>query len=102
MSFTTNNDSKFSGRCARAGRIGTAFSLVSSEEVPYVLDLHLFLGKKLNLIEENNKVKKENSDGAFGKIPAFLVESQQTDLIDWHQCNDEIVSSLNSCNFVDY
>ena len=35
------------GRVARAGRSGTAYSFVSSDEVPYMIDLHLFLGRSL-------------------------------------------------------
>ncbi|XP_062942479.1 ATP-dependent RNA helicase DDX54 isoform X2 [Cynocephalus volans] len=37
------------GRVARAGRSGTAYSLVAPDEVPYLLDLHLFLGRSLIL-----------------------------------------------------
>ena len=40
----------FQGRVARAGSSGTAFSLVVPEEVPFVLDLHLFLGRAMNLV----------------------------------------------------
>ena len=32
------------GRVARAGRVGTAFSLVAPDELPYLLDLDVFLG----------------------------------------------------------
>lgn len=35
------------GRVARAGRSGRAFSLVCLDEVPFVYDLHLFLGRSL-------------------------------------------------------
>ena len=35
------------GRVARAGRIGTAVSLVSNDELPYMIDLHLFLGRRV-------------------------------------------------------
>ena len=35
------------GRVARQGRVGTAFSLVCNDEMPYMVDLHLFLGHKL-------------------------------------------------------
>jgi hypothetical protein len=34
---------------ARAGRSGTAYSLVAPDEVPYLLDLHLFLGRSVTL-----------------------------------------------------
>lgn len=37
------------GRTARAGRRGWAYSLVRSEDAAYLLDLQLFLGKKLQL-----------------------------------------------------
>jgi len=36
-----------SGRAARAGRIGFCWSLVDPEELPYMVDLHLFLGRKM-------------------------------------------------------
>jgi ATP-dependent RNA helicase DDX54/DBP10 len=36
-----------SGRVARAGRIGFCWGLVEPDELPYMVDLHLFLGRKL-------------------------------------------------------
>ena len=33
------------GRCARAGRSGSAFSILTRDELPYLLDLHLFLSR---------------------------------------------------------
>ena len=35
-----------SGRAARAGRIGYCWGLVEPDELPYMMDLHLFLGRK--------------------------------------------------------
>ena len=35
------------GRVARAGRQGTAYSILIHNEMPYLLDLYLFLGSKL-------------------------------------------------------
>lgn len=34
-----------SGRVGRAGRSGTAYSMICPDEMPYVFDLHLFLGR---------------------------------------------------------
>ncbi|CAN0419003.1 unnamed protein product, partial [Discosporangium mesarthrocarpum] len=34
------------GRAARQGRTGAAFNLVEPEELPYMLDMHLFLGRR--------------------------------------------------------
>ena len=36
-----------SGRAARAGRVGYAFALVEPDEMPFMVDLHLVLGRKL-------------------------------------------------------
>ena len=33
------------GRAARAGRSGTAYSLAAPDELPYLIDLQLFLGQ---------------------------------------------------------
>jgi ATP-dependent RNA helicase DDX54/DBP10 len=38
------------GRAARAGRVGRALSFVASDEVPYVVDLHLFLSRPLQVV----------------------------------------------------
>lgn len=37
-----------SGRAARAGRIGYCWGLVDTEEIPYMLDLYVFLGRKVS------------------------------------------------------
>jgi len=37
-----------SGRAARAGRIGYCWGVVDPEELPYMVDLHVFLGRKLS------------------------------------------------------
>jgi ATP-dependent RNA helicase DDX54/DBP10 len=37
-----------SGRAARAGRIGYCWGLVEPDEMPYMVDLHLFLGRRLS------------------------------------------------------
>jgi ATP-dependent RNA helicase DDX54/DBP10 len=39
------------GRVARAGQSGVAYSFVTNEELPYLLELHEFLGKELKLAD---------------------------------------------------
>ena len=39
------------GRVARAGRTGKALSLLTREELPYLLDLHLFLSRSAHTYE---------------------------------------------------
>jgi len=39
------------GRVARAGRSGVSYSLVSPDEIPFLIDLHLFLGRPLTFAD---------------------------------------------------
>ena len=40
---------------ARAGRSGTAYSLVCNDELPYVLDVHLFLMRPLTFATDQTQ-----------------------------------------------
>ncbi|XP_009798712.1 putative DEAD-box ATP-dependent RNA helicase 29 isoform X1 [Nicotiana sylvestris] len=55
------------GRAARAGRIGTAYSLLTSEDMPYLLDLHLFLSKPIRAAPTEEEVLQD-MDGVRSKI----------------------------------
>ncbi|TYI39251.1 hypothetical protein ES332_A02G084900v1 [Gossypium tomentosum] len=55
------------GRAARAGRTGTAFSFVTSEDMPYLLDLHLFLSRPIRAAPTEEEVFQD-MDGAMNKI----------------------------------
>ncbi|KZV17347.1 DEAD-box ATP-dependent RNA helicase 29 [Dorcoceras hygrometricum] len=55
------------GRAARAGRTGTSFSFVTSEDMPYLLDLHLFLSKPLRAAPTEEEVLQDK-DGVMAKI----------------------------------
>jgi len=47
----------YPGRVARAGRSGTAYSLVSQDEVPHLIDLHVFLGRMLKVVPIDKEQK---------------------------------------------
>lgn len=79
------------GRCARAGRKGEALSLIATDELCYLLDLHLFLGRELTLVEENTKVDITNH-GYFGKVPQILIEEELTTLTQWLDTSNDAVS----------
>lgn len=76
------------GRCARAGREGHAYSLVASDETCYLLDLLLFLGRPLNIIESNIESKLED---AVGCIPRSLVEEELSRILQLHETNSDLV-----------
>ena len=51
-----------SGRAARAGRIGFCWGIVDPEELPYMVDLHVFLGRKMSTgqLEQKNDTSDVN------------------------------------------
>jgi ATP-dependent RNA helicase DDX54/DBP10 len=68
-----------SGRAARAGRIGFCWSLVEPDEMPYMIDLHLFLGRK----PISSRVVKQgpvDTDEA-GDVPAGSTPEETEELI---------------------
>lgn len=88
------------GRTARAGNKGWAYSICSEQELPYLLDLEIFLGrkillskmqeKKVELLEEKYKEEHNGSSDGFnepkisytkrivlGSIPRLQVETME-------------------------
>uniref|UniRef100_A0A8D0HB29 ATP-dependent RNA helicase DDX54 n=1 Tax=Sphenodon punctatus TaxID=8508 RepID=A0A8D0HB29_SPHPU len=78
------------GRVARAGRSGTAYSLVSPDETPYVFDLHLFLGRPLTLASPHEK--PTDADGVFGRVPQNVVDDEESLLLTDHERSLELQS----------
>ncbi|KAB2093114.1 hypothetical protein ES319_A02G074400v1 [Gossypium barbadense] len=63
------------GRAARAGRTGTAFSFVTSEDMPYLLDLHLFLSRPIRAAPTEEEVFQD-MDGAMDKIDQAIANGE--------------------------
>lgn len=63
------------GRAARAGRTGTAFSFMTSEDMPYLLDLHLFLSKPVRAAPTEDEVLQD-MDGVFSKIDQAIANGE--------------------------
>ncbi|CAO2834266.1 unnamed protein product [Amaranthus hypochondriacus] len=86
------------GRVARNGRTGTAYSLVTLEDMPYFLDLHLFLSKPFRPAPTEEKLLKDmdvvmaeidvamaNGVSVYGRFPQTvldLLQDKLRDLID--------------------
>jgi ATP-dependent RNA helicase DDX54/DBP10 len=66
------------GRCARAGKAGTAYTMTTKEDVAYMLDLHLFLGKPFD-------------PTVLGRVPADLLEENHALILEWHKEKTDIV-----------
>uniref|UniRef100_A0AC35TQH9 ATP-dependent RNA helicase n=1 Tax=Rhabditophanes sp. KR3021 TaxID=114890 RepID=A0AC35TQH9_9BILA len=59
------------GRVARAGKAGRAFSLVAPDEMPYLVDLHLFLGGACKFAKDSDTY--DISNHLIGTIPKRIV-----------------------------
>ena len=57
---------------ARAGRSGAAYCLVSGDEVAYLLDLHLFLGRTLQLHRVKSAAVCDGEHWPSGKVAGKL------------------------------
>ncbi|RAK97526.1 ATP-dependent RNA helicase DBP10 [Aspergillus ibericus CBS 121593] len=57
------------GRTARAGRTGWSYSLVRDADAPYLLDLQLFLGRRLVLGREHGDNVNFAEDVVVGSLP---------------------------------
>lgn len=75
------------GRVGRAGRSGTAYSLICPDEMPYVYDLHLFLGRPVQLATTKHN---EDLDGVFGRIPQNILDDESAHLITTHENSLEL------------
>lgn len=75
------------GRVARAGRTGTAFSFVTTEDMPYLLDLHLFLSKPIWAAPTEDEVLQDmdgvlsnidqavaNGETVYGRFPQTVID----------------------------
>ncbi|KAL0391790.1 UNVERIFIED_CONTAM: putative DEAD-box ATP-dependent RNA helicase 29 [Sesamum radiatum] len=63
------------GRAARAGRTGTAFSFVTTEDMPYLLDLHLFLSKPIKPAPTEEEVLRD-VDGVMTRIDQAVANGE--------------------------
>ncbi|XP_001600622.1 ATP-dependent RNA helicase DDX54 [Nasonia vitripennis] len=84
------------GRCARAGRSGTAYNIVAPDEYAYLLDLHLFLGRSFNIVPVSEA--KNIPEGSIGKMPQSMIEEELSELIAWHENVTDIANMQNVCN----
>ncbi|KAM3262213.1 hypothetical protein ACQJBY_052732 [Aegilops geniculata] len=88
------------GRVARQGRTGTAFTFVTSEDMPFLLDLHLFLSKPLRpaptedeLLKDmdgmNLKINQSLADGEtiYGRFPQTILDL----------CSDGVKEVISGC-----
>lgn len=73
-----------SGRTARAGRSGLSISLVTLEDLPYTVELMLFLGAKLSVVgaaQDEAEAGEAKKKALIGAVPALEHEVESLELI---------------------
>lgn len=65
---------------------------MSADEYPYLLDLHLFLGRPLVIVPTTGSTK--NMESAVGKMPQSMIEEELAELINWHNGSTDLVGLL--------
>lgn len=70
----------YSRRAARMGRSGTAYSLISTDEIPFLLDLYLFLGRDLRnrLVEGDDGIVIATRDNVNRKVCCLFILRKNT------------------------
>ncbi|KAL6504520.1 putative DEAD-box ATP-dependent RNA helicase 29 [Orobanche gracilis] len=63
------------GRAARAGRTGTSFSFVTSEDMAHLVDLHLFLSKPIKPAPTEEEFLRDK-DGVMAKIDQAIASGE--------------------------
>lgn len=88
------------GRVARAGRFGSAISLVSHDETPYLHSLHMFLGLPLDIANNSSQQVadiKDLPDKVLGSIPQEILDEENEVLRRWHDHDEELKSMTKVC-----
>lgn len=72
------------GRVGRAGRFGLALTLITADELPYMLDVLLFIGRGVIFAERSSMVEPHNvfSTHAFAMETSFVIGTLPRTVVD--------------------
>uniref|UniRef100_A0A8D0D3C2 ATP-dependent RNA helicase DDX54 n=1 Tax=Sander lucioperca TaxID=283035 RepID=A0A8D0D3C2_SANLU len=73
------------GRVGRAGRSGIAYSLICPDEMPFVYDLHLFLGRPVQFATHEHTQVDAIFEGVFGRVPQSILDDESSHLTTIHE-----------------
>ena len=91
-----------SGRAARAGRIGYCWGMVDPEELPYMVDLHMFLGRKMSTgriekeaveadeSEENEKSEDDVNEGEQEEV-TYTMDDMTPDMVHYGSVPESVL-----------
>lgn len=80
------------GRVARGGNPGTAYSFVAADELPYLLDLHLFLGRPFAVAAGGVSADEPDGTGAavYGGLPSEAMLRAADECAMYHSADPEL------------
>ncbi|GAB9473922.1 Dead/deah box RNA helicase [Globisporangium polare] len=90
------------GRAARAGRSGTAFNFVDPDEMPFMVDLHLYIGRRL---EDSTPVgvtpysleTMQVADIHYGAFPNELIDQETEHMADVMKNHPQVSPLVKVC-----
>uniref|UniRef100_K3X9Z7 RNA helicase n=1 Tax=Globisporangium ultimum (strain ATCC 200006 / CBS 805.95 / DAOM BR144) TaxID=431595 RepID=K3X9Z7_GLOUD len=91
------------GRAARAGRSGTAFNFVDPDELPFMVDLHLYIGRRL---EDSSPVgiqpysldTMQVSNIHYGAFPNELIDQETEHMADLLKNHPQVSPLVKVCD----
>uniref|UniRef100_M4BGC1 RNA helicase n=1 Tax=Hyaloperonospora arabidopsidis (strain Emoy2) TaxID=559515 RepID=M4BGC1_HYAAE len=94
------------GRAARAGRSGTAFSFVDPDETPFMVDLHLYIGRRLedSSPEEHAGTKPYSlssmkvADVHYGAFPNELIDQENEAITELMSSHPQVSPLVKVCD----
>ncbi|POM59822.1 DEAD/DEAH box RNA helicase, partial [Phytophthora palmivora] len=94
------------GRAARAGRSGTAFSFVDPDETPFMVDLHLYIGRRLedSSPEESAGTKPYSlstmrvEDVHYGAFPNDLIDQENEAIQEMMRSHPQVSPLVKVCD----
>lgn len=64
------------GRVARAGRAGTAYSFISTDEISYLFDVQEFIGKTIRYASSEDDNDEEDYHLLYGNVPQTIIDEE--------------------------
>ncbi|CAF1294999.1 unnamed protein product [Rotaria sordida] len=82
------------GRVARAGRMGTAYSFISTDEISYLFDVQEFIGKTIKYATNNDDNNNNNNDYhlIFGNVPQTIIDEESETLNKLTEINVDLIN----------
>lgn len=79
------------GRVARAGRTGTAYSMISTDETSYLFDVQEFIGKNIEFTDQTNQ-DNEDHHLLFGNVPQTIIDEESETIRKLTEVNVDLIN----------